>query len=242
MAGLPYGGLDVPLGIEHLQQLGVRYLLVSSPSVQQAVAADPAATLLAQTGPWPFDENGQELDTTWKVYAIGDSAMVAPLADQPVVWDDVAPAQTSWDPPSIAWYLDPSRWDVVPTAGGPASWARIPASDTTPTAVPEPTVHVSDITTSATDGSISFHVDRTGVPVVVKVSYFPNWQAIGAEGPWRAAPNLMVVVPTSHEVVLHYGTTGVDVAGWVITAGGVAGLGLLVAVGWRARRRHRRVA
>ena len=27
VVGLPYGGLDVPLGIQHLQQLGVRYLL-----------------------------------------------------------------------------------------------------------------------------------------------------------------------------------------------------------------------
>ena len=44
-----------------------------------------------------------------------------------------------------------------------------------------------------------------GTPVEVRVSYFPNWKASGADGPWRVAPNLMVVVPTSHDVTLTYG-------------------------------------
>ena len=37
-----YGGLDVALGIQHLQLMGVQYLLASSTTVQQAAAADPA--------------------------------------------------------------------------------------------------------------------------------------------------------------------------------------------------------
>ena len=44
--------------------------------------------------------------------------------------------------------------------------------------------------------TLSFHVDQVGVPVLVKVSYFPNWEVDGAEGPYRVAPNMMVVVPT----------------------------------------------
>ena len=92
----------------------------------------------------------------------------------------------------------------MPAAGGPAGWARVPATDTRPPAVPEPTTVVSDV--AQTDSSVSFHVDRVGTPVEVKVSYFPNWQATGADGPWRVAPNLMVVVPTSHDVTLDYGS------------------------------------
>ena len=49
------------------------------------------------------------------------------------------------------------------------------------------------------------------MPVVVKVSYFPSWEVEGAEGPWRATPNLMVVVPTQEQVVLTYGRTGIDI-------------------------------
>jgi hypothetical protein len=57
------------------------------------------------------------------------------------------------------------------------------------------------------------------------VSYFPNWKATGAEGPWRAAPNLMVVVPTSHDVTLHYGSSPADEIGQAISL-----LSLVVAV------------
>ena len=57
---------------------------------------------------------------------------------------------------------------------------------------------------------MSFKVSETGVPVLVKVSYFPNWKVEGATGPWRATPNLMVVLPTEEKVVLTYGRTGID--------------------------------
>ena len=59
---------------------------------------------------------------------------------------------------------------------------------------------VSNVQTS--DDSLSFSVDKVGVPVLVKASYFPNWKVDGAKGPYRVAPNYMVVVPTSNRVTL----------------------------------------
>ena len=53
--------------------------------------------------------------------------------------------------------------------------------------------------------------------MLVKVSYFPDWHASGAEGPWRAEPNLMVVVPTSNNVVLSYGSSGPGDLGALLT-------------------------
>ena len=67
-------------------------------------------------------------------------------------------------------------------------------------------------------------MSRVGVPVVVKTSYFPNWKAHGARGPWRLAPNLMVVIPTSRDVRLTYGETTGDRAGRVLTLAGVLGI------------------
>ncbi len=77
----------------------------------------------------------------------------------------------------------------------------------------------------SSDHSVSFNVDTVGVPVLVKVSYFPNWQASGAKGPYRVAPNLMVVIPTSHHVTVHYGYTPVDWFGYLF---GIMGLAALV--------------
>ena len=70
---------------------------------------------------------------------------------------------------------------------------------------------------SVNPNRIEFEVDRTGIPVIVKTSYFPNWQVEGAEGPWRATPNLMVVVPTEKEVVLDYGRSGVEIVSMLMT-------------------------
>jgi hypothetical protein len=234
---ITYSGLDVPLGIEHLQLLGVRYLLASSPTVEQAAAADPNATEVGKTGPWTTVYNGQTLVTTWKVYRIADSSLVQPLTHQPVVWTGVSTSQASWLAPAVSWYDQPARWDVVPSAGGPPGWQRVRASDTTPAAVPEPATKVTEVHQSGS--SVSFHVDRTGTPVEVRVSYFPNWQASGAEGPWRVAPNLMVVVPTSHDVTLHYGTTSVDRLGQLATVVAAAAAVWLAVRGWRKRRRGR---
>jgi 6-pyruvoyl-tetrahydropterin synthase related domain len=234
VVGLPYGGLNVPLGIEHLQQLGVRYLLASSTTVEQAAAADPNVTQVASTGPWSTSYNGQALATTWKVYKIKDSSLVQPLANQPVVWKGVSPGQTSWLAPAVSWYDAPGRWSVVPAADGPSAWARVPVGDQQPTARSEPNTTVSSV--SQTDNAISFHVDRVGTPVEVKVSYFPNWQASGANGPWRVAPNLMVVVPTSHDVTLHYASSGADRLGELITLLAVVAVVALVVVDRRTRR------
>jgi hypothetical protein len=65
-------------------------------------------------------------------------------------------------------------------------------------------------------------VSDVGTPVLVKTSYFPNWEASGARGPWRVAPNFMVVVPTSEHVELRYGRTPVDWLAWLVTFGGIA--------------------
>jgi hypothetical protein len=71
------------------------------------------------------------------------------------------------------------------------------------------------------------------VPVVVRTSYFPNWQASGAEGPWRLTPNFMVVVPTSRSVTLSYARSGPEVIGITLSVAGFVGLiGLVL---WRPR-------
>ena len=81
------------------------------------------------------------------------------------------------------------------------------------------------------DNRISFDVDTVGKPVLVKASYFPNWKADGAKGPYRVTPNQMVVIPTSKHVSLHYQNTPVDWMGWLLTLLGIAGLILLVRAG-----------
>jgi hypothetical protein len=74
--------------------------------------------------------------------------------------------------------------------------------------------------------------------VEVKTSYFPNWHARGALGPYRVSPNLMVVVPTSRSVQLTYGSTPMDNLGTGITSVTVL-VGAIVLISRNGRQRRR---
>jgi uncharacterized membrane protein len=70
---------------------------------------------------------------------------------------------------------------------------------------------------------IEFTTTAVGIPHLIKVSYFPNWKAIGAEGPYLAAPSIIMVIPTQENVTIYYGTTfanrtgiALSVFGWVV--------------------------
>jgi len=248
--GLPYKSIaDFDLGVRYLQLMGVRYYAAFTDQAKQAAAKNSSLTLVA-TVP---DLDGKP-PSGWNIYEVADSALVTPLQYRPVVVDDMQ-AEESWKcedgtPPAagstkiefspwecsaVPWFSDPAALDRPLTDSGPAAWSR--ASQATATKVakqPLPKVDVTNI--HSTDSSISFDVSRTGVPVMVKASYFPNWEVEGAKGPYRATPNFMVVVPTSHHVELTYGTTSAEWSGRFLTLVGFAGLGGLV---WWGRRRRR---
>ncbi|HLN16614.1 MAG TPA: hypothetical protein VK277_07695 [Acidimicrobiales bacterium] len=235
VVGLPYGPQNVALGVQHLQLLGVRYFMASDPKIQAMAAADPSLRLVASTGPWHSLYGAATVTTTWKVYEVLHSPLVQPLTHEPAVMSDVA-GRVAWLSPSVAWYGDPSRWDVELAASGPSSWPHVAAGTADPPAVKVPPTKVSSVV--STDNTVSFDVSRTGTPVLVKVSYFPNWHATGADGPYRVTPNLMVVVPTSHHVTLVYGTSTADRLGLLVTLVGV----LCLLVPWAVtvvRRRPR---
>ena len=94
-----------------------------------------------------------------------------------------------------------------------------------PTVLPSETITPATVSDIVTDEfSISFEVNEIGKPVLVRTSYFPNWEATGAEGPYRVSPNLMVVVPTDTSVKLSYGRSGIELISLVLTIVGIAGL------------------
>jgi phosphomannomutase len=216
--GLPYvpgapTRSEFALGVEHLQMLGVRYYMAISPTMIDYARSNASLTEVATSGPWV-------------VFEVTGSELVTPLQNEPAVLTGVA-GSTEWLDAVLPWYSDPSAWSVPLSAGGPASWQRI-APGEQPVAVPVEPVGITDIRT--TTDRISFSVSRIGVPVYVKTSYFPNWKANGAEGPWRVSPNLMVVVPTSDHVTLEFGDTSVEYLSWIITVLGLVGLVAL----WKA--------
>ncbi|MGK2956876.1 MAG: 6-pyruvoyl-tetrahydropterin synthase-related protein [Acidimicrobiales bacterium] len=226
---LPYGTFDVDKGVDHLQMLGVKYYMAFSPSAVAAADQNAELTPVATTG-------------NWHVYEVENADLVEGIGVEPAVIDDIDAAGDDWLYQSVTWYVTPQSWQVPLAGDGPESWQRVnpgkpgkPAESGSPAvkgkpAVPPETPEINKVRTAkvtnieADTDRISFDVDRPGTPVIVKASYFPNWKASGANGPWRVTPSLMVVVPTSKHVELSYGNTGVDWFGWVLTLAGLVGL------------------
>lgn len=234
MAGLPYKGLNVALGVQHLQLLGVQYYMAFSPSVVAQANKDPQLQKIA-TVPALQPSAGQNsvLGWTWNIYKVKNSPRVQPLSSWPVVLSGVNPSQASWVNTVLPWYDNPGQWSVMPAQSGPPSWVRVSAASNNYPANPVVPTQVSDI--SERNSSISFDVSQVGKPVLVKISYFPNWQTKGAQGPFRVAPNLMVVVPTSRHVVVYYGMTPIDYIGYGLSI--ISFVGVIVLI-WNGRARR----
>ena len=239
---LPYPSFDINAGVRHLQLLGVRYYLAATPTAVQAADNQPDLKPIAVSGPW-------------HIYQVADTPTVAPLQYQPVVAQGMQESQLDWLPMASAWFLDPQALPVPMAVDGPAVWARIKVHpvpqdmresvrwirqnlgitgpmDKMPV-LPRRKLPDNKVTNIHQGrDTISFDVSRPGVPVLVKTSYFPNWEAKGASGPYRVTPSLMVVVPTSTHVSLHYARTPVDIGAMAMTGVGLVLLVLLA----RARR------
>ena len=213
--GLDYRGLNLERGITHLAVYDVAYYV----SFTEKGASEARLAGLIEVGVAP----------PWTVFALPDSDFVDIATVRPAVWDGGG----DFLDPSLEWYDDADHLDNWLVETGPEEWLRIEAVDdrlTTVTPYAETGV-VTDVVRD--DHRISFTTTAVGVPHLVKESYFPNWTAEGADGPYRAAPSLMIVVPTSERVVLEFRNTSAENLGMALTLIAITGLAVY------AYRRHK---
>ncbi len=236
--GLNYHTFDFDRGIEHLETYGVRYYVAFSEDALEATAARPEVfTEVAASGPF-------------RVYELPGYDLVEPASFAPAVYQDGRGAslfskvlgvplamitgeerKTPFGDLAREWYDDVSLLDRWVAADGPASWERIEDLDDLPL-IPLGE-HAPATNVEVTHDRISFDTTAVGAPHLVKVSYFPNWKAEGADGPYRATPSLMIVVPTQEHVELRFVRTWAEWTGIVLT---LLGLAVTLPFAWRKLR------
>jgi len=236
---LRYTDNDATIGVRYLRELGVRYFMGFTPEAVEEASQRPELTEIARSGPWV-------------IYQVAGSDLVVPLDVQPVVVagrvDDesemarVGDAKERWLEVGTSWFQSPTDWPALPAADGPAEWQRIrvgidvdrrigePDDTSRRVDVVAPSEPVDIVRTAPARvanvvqgrSTLSFSVDNVGTPILVRMSYFPNWKVDGALGPFRVAPNMMVVVPTQNDVELSFGWSLLDVVAYVLSLIGVA--------------------
>ena len=228
---LRYDNNDDAKGVPYLQELGIKYLMVFTEKAKAEAEKQPELTKLAEVGPW-------------NIYQVGDSNLVVPLTVQPVVVNHREGDQRERNLElGMSFFQHENEWLARPADGGPADWPHIDVKvdasrsdglapgtsgrkiDIVQPAEPIEPVKLDPVTVSNVklgDQDLRFSVDKIGVPVLVRISYFPNWKVSGAEGPYRIAPNFMVVIPTSTDVHLTYERSTLDYFAYLLTFLGIA--------------------
>ena len=217
--GLTYRSMDFERAVSHLALYDVAYY------VSFTEEADTAAR---NFGLRPIAEA-----LPWTIFTLPETDVVDVASYEPAVWTGDA----DFTDAALDWYDDVENLDRWLVAAGPDDWRRVDEVEDrlARTVAYAPTQDaVSDVVVE--DNRISFTTSAIGVPHLVKVSYFPNWTADGAEGPYRATPSLMVVVPTSNEVVIEFRNTWAENLGMAISVVTLIGLGIFA---WSRFRRQR---
>jgi hypothetical protein len=238
---LRYDNNDPAKGVKYMRLLGIRYYMAYTPEAVQKADTQTELTKVGTSGPW-------------HVYELATTSLVEPLTVQPVVVNPrEGDPRERWLEIGTSYFQHEEEWNALPVADGPKEWQEInveadidrkigeegqpgrqvdivvPTETVNKTAI-EPT-KVSNVVIGTE--SVSFSVDKIGTPVLVKVSYFPNWKVKGAQAVYRAAPNMMVVVPTNTNVSLSYEPSRLDRSSYLLTF-----LGLVLVV-FMFRRRVR---
>ena len=219
--GLDYRSLDFDRATKHLAVYDVDYY-VSYTEEARGEAEAFGLEVLAEPEPWT-------------VFALPESDRVEVATLEPVVWA----GEGDFVDAALEWYDDVDNLDAWLVEDGPEEWRRVTSVDEgLVDQRPYPAGGSATVTTFD-DHEVAFTTDAVGVPHLVKVSYFPNWTVDGADGVYRVAPSLMLVVPTEADVTLQFSYTWAEILGAAITLTAVVGL---VVYGVVRRRRRRNAA
>lgn len=209
--GIDYPLLDVQSGLAHLRMFNIRYFMAASSEVVSATNENPSARLLKKIGRYTIFELPVDGYVTiprykvqrhsgenWRPFAL-DWYRNPELRDAPVVWDFNASERSK----------RAARNEFLDLKGGADHSVLVAA---TKASGQPPKVH-----SKIEPNKISFTTNQIGKPHWIKVSYFPNWHAEGADGPFLATPSFMMVIPREKHVTLTFGRTIYDDAGLAVS-------------------------
>jgi 6-pyruvoyl-tetrahydropterin synthase-like protein/tetratricopeptide repeat protein len=228
ITSISYAGFDLARALPRLRLYNTSQLVVVTAATRKAAFSQKGLLKQAQIGPY----------SVFKV--LGNQGYVTPLKFKPVLITGPA-----WKMKAFDWFRlgdlavplvfasrreagDPSRFAAI----DPLDIKRLPRQPLPPARV------------KARVGFQEIEIETSGRgPLLVKMSYHPNWKVEGAERVFLASPAFMLIFPKQDKVRLYFGQTWPNYLGQALFVLALAlGLGSLPGVrswGWVRRRRQR---
>ncbi len=235
--------MDYGRARRHLEMFNVRELILRSPEAKAAIGRYPEYRRLRSHG----DYEVWELNSRPHSY-------VTPLRRHPVLYcgknwkNDVYRWFLSAEDMDIHWVYDPSdasgscgtahdltagSGERFPVKFGAAAFASAEGLKNIRT--PPIATEGCRIRETIREDEIIIDTNWIDKPLLIKVSYHPNWRVEGADRIYRVSPAFMLVYPRQERVRLHYGAGWPDRLGLLMTGGALL---ILAALPFRKRSRE----
>jgi len=188
-----YSTLDIERGIDHFELFNVEQFVVRSPELKKALEAYPRLQLEKTVG-------------EYDIYRLAghDSEYVVPLKNLPVLfttddWRDISYQWLTLERLKETFLVFHSEGDNRDMNRFKRKASRL--EDVSAIACPDEPVTVTSV---IHEESIEIETSRIGHPLLIKVSYHPNWNVTGAERVFMASPSFMLIFPTQHTITLNF--------------------------------------
>jgi hypothetical protein len=210
---IKYPDFNLTSGADHLKLYNVKYYLVSSEKVKGEIKNNSRYQFLKEVNGFHF----YQLNLNSKYVELSKNEPILVVTDN---WK-----QISYDWFSMG-YLEVPLVFVTKPDEYDIQHFRIFVLDK-PFQIPNKTVFNTSLLSEALKESkpinVSCKIDEKiseeeilistnciDKPIIVKVSYFPNWQVSGAKKVYLISPNLMMIFPEENDVRIFYGDLFVD--------------------------------
>lgn len=203
------GSFNITMAERHLEMFNIRYIVATSEKLKVAIEEQTEWPLLEEFGPL-------------SVYKVGNQNYVEVPEYMPMIFEKKG---SDWKELSLEWFKNESVIDVpiiFVDEGDKLPEISAKKIDSLDDVEKVPLNANCNVRSERISNSeISIDTDCIGQPIVVKMSYFPNWQVEGADKVYLTSPSFMMIFPKQENVRLYYGYTDVDYASYALTAAGI---------------------
>ncbi len=200
-----YSRFNLKKAHEHLKLFNVGQVILSEPDTVKAARESPLFDFEGRFGPW-------------EVYRVAGNTgrYVEPITQKPVMV-----STKGWRKRSYKWFRlgDLSvplvfKDNVDQTDQGRFHVLETPALDKLPKTPLNHDPHIQEV---VREEEILIHGAQPEKPLLIKISYHPNWKVEGADHIYLASPAFMLIYPQKAQVRLYYGRTWPDYLGALLS-------------------------
>ncbi len=213
--GLRCSSFNIDMATKHLKLFNVNYLVATSGKLKGDLEDNHEYTFL---------ESFEEIE----VYRVNNTGKYVELPKyEPVIVDT-----KDWKSVSYEWFKREDLIDVPLIFDSKVKDGFNLIAEDLDNIPKVPLKNDCFIEENVENEEILIKTNCIGKPLLIKISYLPNWQVDGAKKVYLASPAFMIIVPQQENVRLYYGNTIFDSIGMILS---ILGIGI-VALVWSSKK------